>query len=231
MNGTAMITEIFASIQGEGFYAGHRHIFIRFKGCNLKCSFCDTRSRIMAERISVSEVLKRASGLMLTNSKNTVALTGGEPLLQDVFLKELLPRLASKGVVIYLETNGTLTQALECIISYIDIIAMDIKLPSVCGISPCWRAHKIFLNRARDKEFFIKVVVSDAIDMQEFDKALALVKETGCDVPIIIQPETRHGSLGINVSADTLFRLQERALGCFSKVLVMPQSHKMMGLK
>ena len=37
------INEIFYSLQGEGFHTGTPALFIRFSGCNLKCSFCDTK--------------------------------------------------------------------------------------------------------------------------------------------------------------------------------------------
>ena len=37
------VCEKFASINGEGRRAGETAVFIRFKGCNLSCSYCDTK--------------------------------------------------------------------------------------------------------------------------------------------------------------------------------------------
>jgi 7-carboxy-7-deazaguanine synthase len=100
------ICELFYSIQGESSYAGYPCFFIRFAGCNLRCSWCDTRyayegvstpysiSRILAE-------LGKYPGVM-------VEVTGGEPLLQEG-VYPLLIQLLAAGRTVLLETNGSLS--------------------------------------------------------------------------------------------------------------------------
>ena len=56
------INEIFYSLQGEGYHTGTPAVFIRFSGCNLKCSFCDTRHEegvLMSDDEILAEVKKR----------------------------------------------------------------------------------------------------------------------------------------------------------------------------
>jgi 7-carboxy-7-deazaguanine synthase len=231
MTNTADIIEIFSSVQGEGLFIGQRHIFIRFKSCNLNCSFCDTDKESGYETLDVQAVIKKIDDLNLYNTHNTIALTGGEPLLYVEFLLNLLPEIRDRGFKVFLETNGTLADNLDKIISYVDIISVDIKLPSVSKDRPCWKEHKAFLERAFEKEFFIKVIVSNEIDMSDFDQALALAKDMSFDIPFIVQPQTKKDSCQINISAELLLSLQEKALRSLNNVLVIPQAHKMMGIR
>lgn len=94
------INEIFYSLQGEGFHTGTPAVFIRFSGCNLKCSFCDTQheeGKEMTDEEIVSEVLRYPSRMVI--------LTGGEPgLWIDGKLVEALHRV---GKYVCIETNGT----------------------------------------------------------------------------------------------------------------------------
>lgn len=105
---TYPIAEVFRSIQGEGFHAGRPAVFVRFSGCNLKCSFCDTvhtpKQFLLAEQITgkVKELI---------HNGDLIVLTGGEPFLHDLsdvllcfntFKPEINP--------IAIETNGTLFQ-------------------------------------------------------------------------------------------------------------------------
>ncbi len=97
---TYPVNEIFAGIQGEGFWTGMPAVFIRFAGCNLDCEFCDTDYSVR-EMLSLRSILKRVEAML----PRTVILTGGEPLMQP--LEPLLKEFKSRGLRIHLETNGT----------------------------------------------------------------------------------------------------------------------------
>lgn len=94
------INEIFYSLQGEGFHTGTPAVFVRFSGCNLKCSFCDTaheQGNAMSDKEIVDEVCKYPCTMVI--------LTGGEPGLW--IDKELLRMLHKAHKYICIETNGT----------------------------------------------------------------------------------------------------------------------------
>lgn len=94
------INEIFYSIQGEGYHTGTPAIFIRFSGCNLKCSFCDTKHQAYTD-LSEDEIVDRVASY----PAQLVVVTGGEPLLQ--LTPSLVRKLHSIGKFVAVETNGT----------------------------------------------------------------------------------------------------------------------------
>lgn len=101
--GTLGVNEIFASFQGEGANAGLPCVFVRFSGCNLACSWCDTDFR-ENERLAPEEVVSRVKKF---RGVRNVILTGGEPSVQNAgAVAALLDALKSSGYRILLETNG-----------------------------------------------------------------------------------------------------------------------------
>ena len=54
----APIIEIFSSIQGEGLLIGERQIFVRFAGCNLDCTYCDTKNSQSANVGTICQLIK-----------------------------------------------------------------------------------------------------------------------------------------------------------------------------
>ena len=94
------INEIFYSLQGEGFHTGTPAVFVRFSGCNLRCSFCDTQHEegLWMDDDSILKAVNRFPAKM-------VILTGGEPgLWVD---KLFIDALHKAGKYVCIETNGT----------------------------------------------------------------------------------------------------------------------------
>ncbi len=96
------ITEVFHSLQGEGYHAGRASVFVRGAGCNLACGFCDTDFGLR-EKLSPEAVAERVLGF----PADWVVFTGGEPTLQAEGFRALSDILRREGRGIALETNGT----------------------------------------------------------------------------------------------------------------------------
>ena len=99
------LSEIFYSIQGESSFAGLPCIFIRLSGCNLRCSYCDTKYAYKKNyELTVEEILQR---IKEHTPVSLIEVTGGEPLLQnETYL--LLDKLIKNNYQVLLETNGSI---------------------------------------------------------------------------------------------------------------------------
>lgn len=119
------INEIFYSIQGEGQWMGFPNIFIRTTGCNLRCSYCDTKFAYEdGEEMSISNIFKLISQFRCKQ----VCITGGEPLLQNQ-ISELIEELTKQEYKVIIETNGSIS--IKPFINKKNVyISMDIKCPS-----------------------------------------------------------------------------------------------------
>lgn len=184
----ARISEIFSSLQGEGTHMGERHLFIRFEECHIHCEYCDeldkpARSQTLEEVLATVQRLEKEEG-----PHSYVSLTGGEPLLYASFLAPLLFRLKAFGLSLYLETNGILWQALEQVIGWCDVIAMDLKPASVTKEKSFLNEHRRFLELAETKEVFVKMILSKEIDIQEFQGLIEMLRQTAPKTPVILQP-------------------------------------------
>jgi 7-carboxy-7-deazaguanine synthase len=117
------VNEIFYSIQGESSYAGRPCVFVRLTGCNLRCSYCDTRFAYRdGEELEVADILNRVK----SHECPLVEVTGGEPLIQRE-APILVQRLIEEGHEVLMETNGSQD------ISRVDdrcVKIVDIKCPS-----------------------------------------------------------------------------------------------------
>lgn len=100
------VAEKFVSINGEGQKAGQLAVFIRFAGCNLRCSYCDTKwandFNLKGENLTAEQILE----YILDTKVHNVTLTGGEPLLRPE-IEKLISMLVNAGLWVEIETNGS----------------------------------------------------------------------------------------------------------------------------
>ncbi|MBU1153058.1 7-carboxy-7-deazaguanine synthase QueE [bacterium] len=229
------LVEIFKGIQGEGIYVGEAQLFLRFAGCNLSCKYCDTtyalkitsqckieEDKYLDNPIALGEVVDLIKEYQLP----TISITGGEPLLQVEYLKLLLPLLEKEGYNIYLETNGTLPKQLTKILRWVNIISADLKLPSFSGNNILFQEHQEFLRIAKEKEVFVKVIVTAETTLEEVEKAAHLISKVDSKIPLILQPATKDGKM--MEKYEQLIIFQNRALVKLKTVRIIPQIHKLM---
>lgn len=236
---TANVIEIFSSAQGEGKFVGYRQIFIRLSDCNLRCAYCDTnfnradfcnvetfagsmefaQIKNPFDAAQVTDIVKKFCAQIPTHS---ISFTGGEPLLSWEFILDVATAIKNScDVKIFLETNGTLTDELKKILNVIDIISMDIKFGA--GL---FDMHKKFLEVAREKDLYVKAVISAETSQEEFLQAVELIAEVSPKILFVLQPVTPIN--GVKAAPPKkILDFQALALKKLRDVRIIPQTHRL----
>ncbi len=236
---------MFRSVQGEGIYTGVMQAFVRLSGCGFSCSYCDTEAakervesctcRMPGGAVELENPVSPEAAATLTLSlaampgTHSISITGGEPLEQPEFLADFLELVRRGGLPLYLETNGLDTAGLESIMPLVDIISLDIKLPSLCGGDNVFPAYRETLKVAIEKALFCKIVIAGGTDKEEFEKAVTLIAELDAGIPLVIQPATPAGAC-IPPDPQLLLDLAALAAPLLEDVRIIPQCHLMLGL-
>lgn len=161
--GTFTLAEHFVSINGEGQRAGELALFLRFTGCNLRCSYCDTMwanaQNAPHTRCDTEALLAIAEEAGVRN----ITLTGGEPLLQPD-IAELIAQLCGRGYRVEIETNGAVP--LEPFSGTAASFTMDYKLPS-SGMEARMCPENLPLLRGTDTLKFVCGTREDLVRAKE----------------------------------------------------------------
>ena len=214
---TAPIIEIFSSIQGEGLFIGERQIFVRFAGCNLKCSYCDTNW------VADENTKNMTSDEMIDYIKNdldfdfdlhkTLVFTGGEPLLQSDFIKECADKIHDDlQMNIILETNGTLPKNLLEVVDLIDIVSTDFKfqkyLPSQSEFS------SVILSKAKDIDFSARLRMTNDknVLLSSQTQFLQILMENGKDFYVKLVCDEQLSFNEFAIAIDEIHKIAEDAI-------------------
>jgi len=255
------ITEIFDSFQGEGPHAGRRQIFIRFAGCPLHCFYCDTSyakdphpkfcdffgasSMIHSEKIrnpmSTKAVVDCITELhTYTPDLHSICYTGGEPLSSAAFVKEIAVEAKSMQIKNFLETSGNSAKRFASVADYFDFASIDIKLRNHLAVEErdydnLYGNELECIRIAVDRgiETIVKVVVVKNTPVGEIEQ---ICKDlAGLDIKFVLQPVTAHPSLQnadiVAPDVKELFELSATAGRYLEHVMVIPQVHKVLGIR
>ncbi len=169
------VVEQFVSINGEGTKAGELAVFIRFRKCNLRCSYCDTKwansDSSQAKMLTADDITEYVKN---THIKN-VTLTGGEPLLQkDIAV--LITMLIKNGSHVEIETNGSICLKELANSTYRPYFTMDYKLPS-SGMEHYMNINNFDYLSEQDTVKFVAGSIEDLNCAKEIIQKYSLTKK------------------------------------------------------
>lgn len=174
------IYSIFNSIDGEvnKWGQGTFSTFIRFSGCNLACSFCDTeyaRDYMSGAHMDIEEVMQKVKEI----GCKKVTITGGEPLLQAGIIP-LVSELLKEEYLVSIETNGSIFPP-----SYNSVnLIMDYKLPS-SGMESSMILPAFYKLKPDD---YVKFVVGSDEDHKRMIQVIYLLRQNNCSANIAVSP-------------------------------------------
>lgn len=168
------MVEIFETVEGEGTRAGFPTVFVRLFGCNLRCSWCDTKYSYPPSEAEFTMTISEIVAAVSRYRSRHICLTGGEPLLYGETSAELLRELASleQFADIHVETNGAIDLApfIAGINSPKVRYICDWKLPD-SGESEKMIAGNLVLLRDCDE---LKFVIGSDSDFEEAVRVLEM---------------------------------------------------------
>jgi 7-carboxy-7-deazaguanine synthase len=175
------VNEVFKSIQGESSFTGIPFVFVRFTGCNLRCTYCDTTYAYEEGlEIGKEELIKKIDSYGL----KSVEITGGEPLLQEE-VHSLVDTLIKKNYRVLVDTNGT--RDISTLNDKV-IRIMDIKCPGSGETDEMmWKN----IDNLRDKDE-VKFVI---MDLNDYEWAKNITSKYSITEKVLVNFSPAHGFL------------------------------------
>ena len=151
------LIELYKSVQGESSFSGMPCIFVRFAGCNLRCSWCDSEYTFTGGTKYTQDQVEEAIHVLAP--VRLIEFTGGEPMLQERELLPLIDRLLAQNFTLMIETSGE--RPLAVVPKAVHKI-MDVKCPG-SGESARFHLPNLDTLTPRDE---VKFVLTDRNDYE-----------------------------------------------------------------
>ncbi len=188
------INEIFKSIQGEGPNFGKPAIFLRTAQCNLKCTWCDTKYTWDWKNYDYTKEVKEMTleeikeQLMTFEIKHLV-ITGGEPLLQQDDLADLLSFL-KPDFYVEIETNCTILPN-KMLTDLVDQWNVSPKTKNSGNPLELYENDECYYFFANQENCFFKYVVENESDIPEIKKFVTKYNIPENRVQLMTQASTK----------------------------------------
>tara|TARA_B100000953_G_scaffold239060_1_gene200620 strand:- start:20999 stop:21679 length:681 start_codon:yes stop_codon:yes gene_type:complete len=204
------INEIFESIQGEGTNAGKPAVFLRTAECNLKCTWCDTKYTWdwknfdyakEVKEISIEEIRRELEQF----SNRHLVITGGEPLMQQDDLAELLTFLKPEFYV-EIETNGTIlpNNALSALVDQWNVSPKTSNSGNPLELCDVNESYTFF---SKQKNCYFKYVIESERDLIEISTLIEKYDLKKDHVLLMTQASTKEE---MNVREKTVFFMSKK---------------------
>ena len=204
------ISEIFESIQGEGTNAGKPAVFLRTAECNLKCTWCDTKFTWdwknfdyakEVKEISIEEIRRELEQF----SNRHLVITGGEPLMQQDDLAELLTFLKPEFYV-EIETNGTIlpNNALSALVDQWNVSPKTSNSGNPLELCDVNESYTFF---SKQKNCYFKYVIESERDLIEISTLIEKYDLKKDHVLLMTQASTKEE---MNVREKTVFFMSKK---------------------
>lgn len=171
-NNRLCVSEIFESIDGEGYHAGKATVFFRTVGCNLRCSWCDSKYTFHEEETSKWYSVFDAMEKVRSFGIKHITITGGEPLLEEnkEWMTSFIEDLLLEGFTVDIETNGAVN-----LLYWKEKFKMNDVIFIMDWKAPASRMNQFMIKENLsylDERDIIKIVVTDD-DFDEVEKILS----------------------------------------------------------
>lgn len=178
------IVEKFLTISGEAPAAGKPVYLVRFAGCNLNCSYCDTVYNTEVNlKYSMKEMTEDIAGIVRSYPGIAVLLTGGEPLLED--RQGMIAELASKftETVFYVETNGS--------VKISDFSNPNLRYVVDWKTKSSGHGNSFVINNLDKLRSGLDVIkiVTDKSDLDDLMSNISLIRNVNKDIEIFLSPQ------------------------------------------